>query len=32
VKRSDRVKSAEEYNKLLEFLLGDDAKDYIGRI
>ncbi len=32
VKRTEKLGDAEEYNKLLEFLLGDGAKDYIGRI
>lgn len=32
VKRTEKLGNTEEYNKLLEFLLGDGAKDYIGRI
>ena len=32
IKRSGKRTSEEEYAKLLEFLLGDGAKDYIGRI
>lgn len=32
VKREGKGGSAEEYNKLLEFLLGDKASDYIGKI
>ena len=32
IKRSGKRTSEEEYAKLLEFLLGDGAKDYIGKI
>ncbi|MBE6536623.1 MAG: SAM-dependent methyltransferase [Ruminococcaceae bacterium] len=32
IKREGRKGSAEEYNRLLEFLLGDAADDYIGKI
>lgn len=32
VKRSNKTKDAEEYNKLIEFLLGDKATEYIGKI
>ncbi len=32
VKRRDKISGAEEYGRLLKFLLGDNADDYVGKI
>ena len=32
IKRTDKIGNAEEYGKLLEFLLGEGKDDYIGKI
>ena len=32
VKRRDKTRDTEEYDKLLKFLLGDGAADYVGKI